>query len=198
MLNGSVNHGIGRSEVLARLALVAAAVLLPGLVPAADVGFTSPLVIPAAEFESSGVWNFGTQDRFSNTYGYVSSHDDELTCLMAPVILPNGVTITEFEAAVSDLIVGDPGSASTCAHFYPDVQVSLMSTHYDDVIYPQDTHVITHASVTSTLDNGQTHVVSDISISEPYVNNIFQSYWVRVYLCGDFEGFQAVRIHYEE
>jgi len=177
-----------------------AVILLALSIPAgaAEDGFTSPLIIPAAEFEASGVESLGTLDRFSTTYGFVSVVSDAYTCLMAPVYLPSGSTITKFEAAVNDLVVENPGSAATCPRFYPDVEVELMSTHMDDNIYPQDTHVVTHASVTSTQDNGQMHIATDSSITEPFVNNLQQVYWVRVYVCGQFEGFQGVRIHYEE
>ncbi len=177
-----------------------AAILLAPSIPAgaAEDGFTSPLIIPAAEFEASGVQSLGTLDRFSTTYGYVSVVSDDYTCLMAPVYLPSGSTITKFEAAVNDLVVENPGSSATCPRFYPDVEVDLMSTHMDDNIYPQDTHIVTHGSVTSTQDNGQMHIVTDSTINEPFVNNLQQVYWVRVYVCGLFEGFQGVRIHYEE
>ncbi len=164
----------------------------------AQDGFTSPLIIPAAEFESSGVGSFGTLDRFSNTHGYVYAVSDELACVMAPVYLPNGATITRFEAAMSDLVSYNPGSTSTCPRFYPDVEVDLISNQMDDNLYPQDTSVITHASVASNLNTGQTHIVSDTSIATPNVNNLQQIYWVRVYVCGLFQGFQGVRIHYEE
>jgi len=195
------NHFIvchpGRFRALVLSVLGAAILAMPGLAPGAD-GFTSPLIIPAAEFESTGVWSLGTLDRYSDASGYVTSTSDQLTCLMAPVYLPGNSTITAFEAAVWDLIVANPASASTCPHFYPDVEVDLMSTHYDDNIYPQDTHVVTHASVSSELDNGQMHIVTDDSIVDAYVNNVQQVYWVRVYICGQFQGFQGVRIYYEE
>lgn len=188
-----------RPTGVARCCLVAAVVTVVAALPAAAFdGFTSPLIIPAADFEASGVWSYGTLDRFDDTYGYVYATADELTCLMAPVYLPAGVTITKFEAAVADLVVANPSSASTCPRFYPDVEVDLMSTHMDDNIYPQDSHVVTHASVTSQVDNGFMHIVSDTSITEPFVNNVQQVYWVRVYVCGQFEGFQGARIHYEE
>jgi hypothetical protein len=160
--------------------------------------FTSPLIIPAAEFEASGVQTYGTLDRFSNSYGYVYAVSDELACVMAPVYLPNGVTITRFEAAVADLVAYNPGSASTCPRFYPDVEVDLLSTHMDDNIYAQDTHIITHASVASTQNDGQMHIAADSTIATPIVNNLQQLYWVRVDVCGLFQGFQGVRIFYEE
>jgi hypothetical protein len=123
---------------------------------------------------------------------------DELTSVMAPVYLPNGATITRFEAAVADLVAYNPDSTSTCPKFYPDVEVTLRSSQYDDNIYPQDTHIIDHAFVASTLNTGQMHIVADTSISTPVVNNIQQFYWVQVYVCGQFQGFQGVRIYYEE
>lgn len=170
---------------------------LPGSVGAGD-GFTSPLIIPAAEFEASGVWDYGTLDRFSDSHGYIYAVSDELTCVMAPVYLPNGAEITRFEAAVSDLVAYNPDSSSTCPRFYDDVEVELISNHMDDNIGAQDTQVVIHASVSSNQNNGQTHVVADTSIDTPFVNNLQQIYWVRVYVCGLFQGFQGVRIHYEE
>ncbi len=182
--------------VVAGLSAMALALAVP-VVHAGD-GTMSPLIISAAEFESSAVDSSGTLDRFSETYGFYTATPDDLTCLMAPVYLPNGATITRFEAATADFVVYDPNSSSTCPHFYPDVEVELFSNQLDDNIYPQDTHVIVHASVTSTQDNGQTHISTDTSIDTPWVNNIQQIYWVRVYLCGQFETFQGVRIFYEE
>ena len=194
-------HAVCRGPLrsgLVTLGLVVAIVCVGGSVSWAADGYTSPLIISAAEFEATGVWSLGTLDRFSDSYGYVYALSDEKTCLMAPVYLPAGATITKFEAAVSDLVIHDPTSSSASVHFYPDVEVDLMSTQMDDNIYPQDSHVVIHASVTSTLDNGMTHIVSDSTITEPYVNNLQQIYWVRVDVCGLFEGFQGVRIHYQE
>lgn len=162
-------------------------------------GFTSPLIIPAAEFEHSGLDADTRSDRFSEAYGFVTTVTTTFqTTVMAPVYLPNGVTITRFEAAVADLIVENPSSASTCPRFYPDVEVYLMSTYYDDNVYPQDTQIVTHASVTSQLDTGQTHIVADTSIATPVVDNLNRMYWVKVSFCSQIETFQAVRIHYEE
>lgn len=178
--------------------LAALGLLSPGTVQAGEDGFTSPLIIPAAEFESSAVWTYGTLDRFSDTYGYYYAASDELTSIMAPVYLPWGATITKLEASMFDLVSYNPGSTATCPHFYPDVEVELISNHYDDNAYPQDTHTITHAQVSSTINTGQLHIASDTSIVEPYVNNLQQIFWVRVYVCGQFQGFQGVRIHYTE
>lgn len=178
--------------------LVACLVLGSSAVFAGEDGFTSPLIIPAAEFEASGVEAFGTLDRFSTTYGFVTGSIDDYTCLMAPVYLPDGATITRFEAATSDLVVQNPGSSATCPRFYYDVEVDLMSTYMDDNVHPQDSQVVTHAAVTSSQDNGQMHVSADTSITEPVVNNLTRLYWVRVYVCGQFQAFQGVRIHYEE
>lgn len=161
-------------------------------------GFTSPLIIPAAEFESSAVDSWGTLDRFSNTYGHFYATSDDLTCLMAPVYLPNGATITRFEGAFADLVNYNPDSTSTCPKFYPNVEVELVSNQYQENLYAQDTHTITHAYVTSIINTGQIHVTADSTIDTPYVNNLQQIYWVRVYVCGSFQNFQGVRIFYEE
>ncbi len=180
------------------MALMALALASAGPAEAGEDGFTSPLIIPAAEFEATGVWTYGTLDRFSATYGFISAVSDQLTALVAPVYLPMGATITKFDAAVSDLVSYNPSSPSTCPHFYPDVEVDLMSNQMDDNLYPQDSHPVTHASVSSQINTGQLHIVSDSTIVEPFVNNLQQVYWVRVYVCGQFEGFQGVRIHYTE
>lgn len=186
----------GGTAGLVVCALAALVFVAPGGAEAQD-GFTSPLIIPAAEFEASGVQSFGTRDRFSESYGFINSAVNDYTCVMAPVYLPNGATITRFEAAVADLVSYNP-SGSGCPRWYPDVEVDLMSTHMDDNLGPQDTNIVTHASVTSTLNTGQTHIVADTTIDTPYVNNLQQVYWVRVYVCGQFETFQGVRIHYRE
>ena len=186
-----------RRRLVVGVLVAVLAITVPFVARAAD-GFTSPLIIPAADFESTAVWNMGHRDQFSDAYGFVTSDDDDLCSLMAPVYLPHGATITRFEAAMTDLIAENPSSTYTCPRFYPDVEVDLMSNHLDDNIYPQDTHVVTHASLTSTLDTGQLHIAATTAITEPYVNNLQQMYWVRVYVCGVWQGFQGVRIHYEE
>jgi hypothetical protein len=188
-------------ELPVRLAgMVFAAMLVagPATVWAGEDGFTSPLIIAAAEFEASGVQTMGTLDRFSTTYGFVTGSVDDRTCVMAPVYLPNGVTITRFEAATADLVAQNPGSSATCPRFYYDVEVDLLSNYMDDNLYPQDTQVTTHASVTSTLNTGQMHVSADVTIVDPVVDNLQRLYWVRVSLCGPFHAFQGVRVHYEE
>ena len=43
------------------------------------------------------------------------------------------------------------------------------------ILGPQDTNVITHASVNSTLNTGQTHIVADTTINTPFVNNLQQA-----------------------
>jgi hypothetical protein len=188
----------GRRAAVACLIAAALLLCLPEKGWAQGDGFTTPLIIPAAEFETSGVHTYGTLDRFSNSHGYLYAVSDELTCVMAPVYLPNGAKITRFEAAVADLVVENPGSTSTCPRFYPNVEVDLISNHMDDNLGPQDTNTVTHASVSSSQDNGQMHIVADTTINTPFVNNLQQIYWVRVYVCGQFQGFQGVRIHYEE
>jgi len=185
----------GGTAGLVVCALAALVFVAPGAAEAQD-GFTSPLIIPAAEFENTGLWSMGTLDRFSDSYGFVYAESGELTSLMAPVYLPNGVTITRFEAAMADLVSYNPSSSSACAKFYYDVEVELYSTRYGSD--PQDSFFIEHASVTSQLNTGQTHIVADTSIDTPLVNNLLQMFWVRVYLCGQFETFQGVRIHYRE
>jgi hypothetical protein len=189
MMSNQTRIGEGGGRRVAHWLVVAALVLgAPAGALAQGGSFVSPLIIPAAEFESSAVDSYGTLDRFSNTSGYFYATSDDLTCVMAPVYLPNGVTITRFEAAMADLVSYNPSSTSTCPKFYPDVEVDLMSNQMDDNLYAQDTHVIT----------GQMHIVSDTTINTPVVNNLQQIYWVRVYVCGSFQAFQGVRIFYEE
>ena len=36
------------------------------------------------------------------------------------------------------------------------------------------------------------------TIASPTVNNLSTAYFVTVYMCGPFQAFQAVRIHYTE
>jgi hypothetical protein len=52
--------------------------------------------------------------------------------------------------------------------------------------------------VYSIVNTGQTHVVWDTTIDTPVINNLQQIYWVRVYVCGQFQAFQGVRIFYKE
>ena len=163
---------------------LAVALLALGAGPvAAGDGWTSPLVIPAADFENSGV--YPSEDNFYDSDGYFTGRSRDLY-MVAPVLLPEGVTITRFEAAMTD--IGGCGSN-------PDVQVDLVSNEYDDILNPPDTNVIVHATVFSD-DNLTMEVFSDTTISSPVVQNLWRFYWVRVYSCGLFQSLQAVRIHY--
>jgi hypothetical protein len=101
---------------------------------------------------------------------------------VAPVQLPNFATITRFEAALVD--IGDCPSVN-------DVLVELRSVNYGTGIET------VHASLTSA-DNGNMEIFADSSISSPAVNNLSSAYFAVVYMCGPFQAFQGVRIHYTE
>jgi len=187
----------GGAHGLVGCAVAALLLVAPGWAEAQD-GFTSPLIIPAAEFEHTGVDDLTRSDRFSESYGFVSTVSTTTqTTVMAPVYLPNGATITRFEAAVADLVSYNP-DGSGCPRWYPDVVVDLKSNHYDEVPYPQDSNVVTHASVTSQIDTGFTHITASTSINTPVIDNLNQIYWISVSFCSQFQTFQGVRIHYEE
>jgi hypothetical protein len=69
----------------------------------AGSGYTSPLVIPAADFSSDG--GFPDDFFFDFEYGYLQG--DGFACLKAPVYLPDGVTVTSVNASLYDNASGN-------------------------------------------------------------------------------------------
>ena len=73
----------------------------------------------------------------------------------------------------------------------PDVEVELRSVSFS-------TGASTlHASVISN-DNMTMEVFADSSIADPVVNTLDRAYFVVVYMCGQFQAMQAVRVHFLE
>jgi hypothetical protein len=75
------------------------------VIASAVADYGPPLVIPAADFVSDGFspanFRFVVEDA-SDRGGYVTSNNDPNVCVMAPVYLPNGATMTSFTATVVD------------------------------------------------------------------------------------------------
>jgi hypothetical protein len=159
------------------LSLVIMAIAAPA---GAQEGWQSPLLIPAAEFENSGIFPF--EDNFYDSDGYVSGSTNTNLTMVAPVHLPNFATITRFEAAMVD--IGDCPAV-------PDVQVQLRRVNYgtgDDSLL----------AMVNSNDNMNMEIFADTSIADATVNNLSHGYFAVVYMCGAFQGFQGVRIHYSE
>jgi len=146
----------------------------------AQESWQSPLLIPAAEFENSGV--YPVEDKFYDVDGYFSGRENRVLTMVAPVQLPMYATITRFEAAVVD--IGDCPSVH-------DVQVELRSVNYG-------TGVETVHSTVFSADNGNMEIFADTTIASPTVNNLSHAYFAVVYMCGPFQAFQGVRVHYTE
>lgn len=146
----------------------------------AQAGWQSPLIVPAAEFENTGV--FPVEDKFYDVDGYFTGRDNLVLTMVAPVQLPNNATITRFEAAVIDL--GDCQSVN-------DVLVQLRSVNYG-------TGVETVLAAVYSADNINMEIFADTTIASPTVNNLSHAYFAVVYMCGPFQAFQGVRIHYTE
>lgn len=167
----------GGTMICCALSLVILAVSVPA---AAQGGWQSPLLIPAAEFENNGV--LPVEDKFFDSDGYFSGRQNAVLNMMAPVQLPNSATITRFEAAMVD--IGDCPSV-------PDVEVELRRVNFSTGA----TNVL--ATVISN-DNTDMEIFGDTSIAYSTVNNLSHAYFVVVYMCGQFQGMQGVRIHYVE
>jgi hypothetical protein len=106
MLAAIVVVGLGVAPALARAggpaALPASRALASQAVAPQGFGGSSPLVIPAAAFKSTGANPGG--------FFFYAGGDIEGTgsaCLKAPVYLPDGVTVTSVNASIYDAGTGD-------------------------------------------------------------------------------------------
>lgn len=171
------NHGQGAARRWCTLGLIIVAAAAPA---PAEESWQSPLIIPAAEFENDGVYPI--EDKFFDVEGYFTGTNVTLLGMVAPVYLPDTVTVTRFEAAMVDL--GDCPAQ-------PDPEVLLMRTHLNS----GDEDIL--ASV-SAADNGNIEIFADTTIANPTVNNLAYQYFVVAYSCGLFQAVQGVRIHYLE
>jgi hypothetical protein len=167
----------GGTIVCCPLLLVVMAVAVP---VGAQESWQSPLLIPAAEFENTGV--YPEEDNFFDTDGYFNGRNNQVLTMIAPVQLPNFVTITRFEAAMVD--IGDCPALN-------DVEVELRRVDYGSGSESLMASVISN-------DNMNMEIFADTTIVNPSVNNLSHAYFVVVYMCGQFQGFQGVRIHFLE
>ncbi len=152
------------------------------LAPAAwSADWSSPLIIPAADFENSGV--FPTSDHFVSVDGYTTGVGTNITTMMAGVYLPWFSTITRVEVALWDL-----GACGGLDHIEADLKSFSLSTVNSTT---------THASVAGD-GNVNLEIFTDDSITDPIVDNLNSGYFIQVRMCGEFQGFQGVRIYYTE
>jgi hypothetical protein len=154
-----------------------------GLAPAAATSgnYSSPLVIPAADFSSSGAnpgntfFFFG--DEQNPNGGYVRGIASGVGCLKAPAYLPDGGLVDSFYAYVYD-------NESTYT-----VSVGLnrvrLSTGVHDLM----------ASVATTGITDTIQYLGDVTVSPNVVSNQY-SYYVTTCLNGDKTRLYATRIFY--
>jgi hypothetical protein len=119
-------------------------------------GYTSPLVIPAADFRSDGLAPGGYTFIFVTGYMVGSTGN----CVMAPAYLPNGATVYQFWASAYD---NDPAN---------DLGVELHRVNN----YNGAQNVM--ASVTTTGQSGAIQSLSDYVITNPLVVYPDYSYYV--------------------
>lgn len=143
--------------------------------------WSSPLIIPAADFENSGV--FPTSDNFTAADGYTTGVGTNITTMMAGVYLPFFATITRVE-----VVLWDFGACGGLDHIEADLVSFSLSTVNSTT---------THASVAGD-GNVNFEIFADDSITDPIVDNLDRGYFIQVRLCGAFQGFQGVRIYYTE
>lgn len=147
------------------------------LAPAAATSgnYSSPLVIPAADFSSSGANPGNTFFFFGG--GYVGGTASGEGCLKAPAYLPDGALVDSFYAYIYD-------NESTYT-----VSVSLnrvlLSTGVHDLM----------ASVATTGITNTIQYLGDVTVSPNVVSNQY-SYYVTICLNGDKTRLYATRIFY--
>ena len=119
-------------------------------------GYTSPLVIPAADFSSDGA--FPDDFFFDFETGYVQGYD--FACLKAPVYLPNGVSVEGIGASLYDndygnvevdlkrvnIIDGVVNLMAPVGTFSDDTEIQNPNNNfidYDEINYPTYAYFLT-------------------------------------------------------
>ena len=145
---------------------------------AVRAGYTSPLVIPAAEFTNDGA--APSDFLFDRTTGRVQGTDAAGTaCMKAPAYLPDGATITELKAFLRD-------NNDTA-----DVTLNLARTS-NTLVSPAQTL----ATVNSTGSGTAVQTPSDNTVASPLVDLRGYSYYVTTCLMNGNTGLYAVSISY--
>jgi hypothetical protein len=149
---------------------------------AANINATTPvLVIPGADFRSDGVDPDGFF--FSFFGGYLVGEDDVAsnTCLMAPVYLPDGVTISDYYATIVD-------NSTT-------LKIWLGLYRLDN--YTGEVVQIGYAETTADYASPNLVTIYDYTISDPLVTYPSFSYYVGTCIEDSDIHLYSVRIYYE-
>jgi hypothetical protein len=152
-----------------------------GLAPASSGNYSSPLVIPAADFSSTGANPGNTFFFFGNELnpngGYVRGTASGEGCLKAPAYLPGGALVDEFYAYVYDNVITYTVSVGLNRVYLPTGAYDLM------------------ASVATTGMTDTIQYLGDVTVSPNEVSNLY-SYYVTTCLNGDKTRLYAARIFY--
>jgi hypothetical protein len=139
--------------------------------------YSSPLVIPGAEFRSDGFDPDSIFFSFGNGY---AQGEHANSCMMAPVYVPNGVTIEEIYASVYD------NDANSGVNIW--VKLYRVNNFSGDVD--------TMAAMETTSQSTGVQVISDTSISYPNVVYPDYSYYVGACMESNAIRLYSVRIYY--
>jgi len=138
--------------------------------------YSSPLVIPAAAFSSTG--DEPDSFRFSTSAGYINGTSAHSGYVKAPVYIPNGANVTSVDATVYD------NESSYNAFFY------LKRTNNAS----GSTSTLAYASTSGTSSAIQ--IISDSSINYPVVEYPEYSYWIYSRVADTGIRLYSVQIHY--
>lgn len=142
-----------------------------------ESAYSSPLVIPGADFRSDGFDPDSTFFSFGSGY---ARGENVNSCMMAPAYVPNGATIEEVYASVYD------NDATSGVNIWVKLyRVSNYSGAVD-----------TMANMETMSESSSVQVMSDTSISYPNVQYPDYSYYVGVCLESSDTRLYSVRIYY--
>lgn len=142
---------------------------------------SSVYVLPSADFRSDGADPDGFFFWFGG--GHIMGKDDQTsgTCLMAPVYLPAGATITDVYATVVD----DSDTLRIWMELY------RLDNYSGDVVE------VAYLETTAGYANPSLVTIYDLTISNPVVSYPSYSYYVGTCIPGSAIKLYDVRIYYE-
>jgi hypothetical protein len=143
-----------------------------------EAAYSSPLVIPAADFTSDGTFPSGY--RFDATLGYLRGTGVLGTCLMSPVYLPHGATVQEVNASVYD----NDSNARIIVTVY---RVNNTTAQVNEV-------AAMSTSIVSAMN--QVRVIGTTSINHAVISYPQYSYYVATCLDTAAIRLYSVQIHY--
>ena len=147
-------------------------------------GYSSPLLIPAADFTSHGenVEDYFFSSQVSGFFGYIRQDGTGSVCLQAPAYLPAGATVTSVYGYLYD------------NHSSGDASVNLYRVR--NLTGAEDT--MASVSTTGFANSTSIRYLGDITVDEPAVSDLYSYY---VFTCFPSDGgidlrLYAVRIFY--